>query len=42
MIILKGDDILEIEIVTLSNIGVIRLADDMMPLKIELMLLSVT
>ena len=42
MAILKGHSILEIEIVTSSNIGVNRFADDMMPLKIELILLSVT
>jgi hypothetical protein len=42
MIILKGHNILEIEIVTSSTMGVFRLADDTVPLKIELIILSVT
>lgn len=42
MVVLKGHNILEIEIFTSFNVGVIRFADGMMPLKIELILLSVT
>jgi hypothetical protein len=42
MVILKGHSILKVEIVTSSNIGVIRFADDKMPLKIVLILFSVT